>query len=293
LALDYTMHDDLLIRTSFGSTKYCSHFLRGVDCTNKDCLYYHYIVDDKEIINNKDDNSVNSKRQTLALELGDVYTTEMKNKLQDKKSNLKGAVFPTVNTIYSKDFVIEHDYNKTSTGKQIHSSNSNSNLKTLLNRSDKSPKTKTTYKEDLNNLFSKKKKNLLKENLNENEISTSISGISRNTSSPNDDKNANLLHHKTISADLVIENNGHCKPPLFSNKEKSRFDFAKSSIEENTESVCIPKKINEIINKTTSTYYFLRNIELQTESYENVIRNNCDNDWVDFIMNLKANDSKK
>jgi CCR4-NOT transcription complex subunit 4 len=53
LAIDYTMHDDLLIRASFGSTKYCSHFLRNVECTNKDCLYYHYFVDEKDIINNK------------------------------------------------------------------------------------------------------------------------------------------------------------------------------------------------------------------------------------------------
>jgi len=159
LALDHTLNDDLLIRASFGSTKYCSHFLRGVECTNKECLYYHYFVDDKQILNNKDDNTVNNKLQSLALEIGDIYVPEVRSRLSDKKNTVKNAVFPTVYSIYSKDFVIENDYNKP-VNKVIHTSNSNSNLKTLLNKSekDKSPNN-TKSKEDLNNLFSKKKEN--------------------------------------------------------------------------------------------------------------------------------------
>lgn len=50
LAVDNTPLDDLIIRASFGSTKYCSHFLRNQDCLKKNCLFYHYIVNEKDII---------------------------------------------------------------------------------------------------------------------------------------------------------------------------------------------------------------------------------------------------
>ena len=29
------------LRASFGTTKYCNNFIRGVPCTNKECLYLH------------------------------------------------------------------------------------------------------------------------------------------------------------------------------------------------------------------------------------------------------------
>ena len=30
-----------MLRASFGTTKYCSHFLKAQICPNKDCLYLH------------------------------------------------------------------------------------------------------------------------------------------------------------------------------------------------------------------------------------------------------------
>lgn len=33
------------IRASFGTTKYCNYFLRGIRCTNIDCMYLHHMAD--------------------------------------------------------------------------------------------------------------------------------------------------------------------------------------------------------------------------------------------------------
>ncbi|GMH50908.1 hypothetical protein TrRE_jg5139 [Triparma retinervis] len=34
-------YDGRLIRASFGTSKYCNAFLRGIQCSNPDCLYLH------------------------------------------------------------------------------------------------------------------------------------------------------------------------------------------------------------------------------------------------------------
>jgi len=41
LAVDEFTLEKRLLRASFGTTKYCSFFLKGQKCINKDCLYLH------------------------------------------------------------------------------------------------------------------------------------------------------------------------------------------------------------------------------------------------------------
>ncbi len=50
LALDNTEVDNHLLRASFGTTKYCSNFLRGTECFNKECLYLHAFADEGDIL---------------------------------------------------------------------------------------------------------------------------------------------------------------------------------------------------------------------------------------------------
>jgi CCR4-NOT transcription complex subunit 4 len=50
LALDNSTVDSHVLRASFGTTKYCSNFLRGTDCFNKECLYLHYMADSSDIL---------------------------------------------------------------------------------------------------------------------------------------------------------------------------------------------------------------------------------------------------
>ena len=50
LNLDNFIFENHIIKASFGTTKYCSNFLYGNNCNNKDCLYLHYFSDVKDII---------------------------------------------------------------------------------------------------------------------------------------------------------------------------------------------------------------------------------------------------
>ena len=40
---------DRPLKVSFGTTKYCSHFLRGHECPNSDCFYLHKFDRKREV----------------------------------------------------------------------------------------------------------------------------------------------------------------------------------------------------------------------------------------------------
>lgn len=46
--LDGHWLDSHLLRASFGTTKYCNNFIRGVACSNPDCVYLHDLGDDED-----------------------------------------------------------------------------------------------------------------------------------------------------------------------------------------------------------------------------------------------------
>lgn len=45
LSIDNSIVHNHLLRASYGTTKYCSNFLKGLECMNKDCLYLHYLAE--------------------------------------------------------------------------------------------------------------------------------------------------------------------------------------------------------------------------------------------------------
>jgi CCR4-NOT transcription complex subunit 4 len=47
-ALDGYWLDGHLLRASFGTTKYCNNFIRGVQCNNPECVYLHDLGDDED-----------------------------------------------------------------------------------------------------------------------------------------------------------------------------------------------------------------------------------------------------
>jgi len=53
-AIDSTWLDGKLLRASFGTTKYCAYFLRGIPCTNPDCMYLHDYGDEEDTFNKED-----------------------------------------------------------------------------------------------------------------------------------------------------------------------------------------------------------------------------------------------
>ena len=71
LAIDQFVLHERMLRASFGTTKYCSYFLNGQKCTNRDCLYLHELYDEdetytKEEMSNK---QIFAEQQKIALKL--------------------------------------------------------------------------------------------------------------------------------------------------------------------------------------------------------------------------------
>ena len=50
-AVDKTYLDAKQLRASFGTTKYCAYFLKGIPCTNPDCMYLHEYGNDDDTFN--------------------------------------------------------------------------------------------------------------------------------------------------------------------------------------------------------------------------------------------------
>lgn len=46
--LDGFYLDGHLLRASFGTTKYCNNFIRGVPCNNPECVYLHDLGEDED-----------------------------------------------------------------------------------------------------------------------------------------------------------------------------------------------------------------------------------------------------
>jgi len=53
-AVDGIVLDGRLLRASFGTTKYCSYFLRNVRCPNPDCMYLHELGNDVDSFTKED-----------------------------------------------------------------------------------------------------------------------------------------------------------------------------------------------------------------------------------------------
>ena len=83
LSLDNTKIDNHLIRASFGTTKYCSYYLKGIECNNKDCLFLHKKADENDIIKRGDLTSnkiIFAKQHEYAEKIADIYNPEVKKK---------------------------------------------------------------------------------------------------------------------------------------------------------------------------------------------------------------------
>ena len=110
LNLDNFIFENHIIKASFGTTKFCSNFLYGNKCNNKDCLYLHYFPDVKDIINKDDINynkTIYKNQHIKAIKLSGIFNNiNMINYLKDIKN--KRTIFPNASNVYSKDIVKEY-----------------------------------------------------------------------------------------------------------------------------------------------------------------------------------------
>jgi CCR4-NOT transcription complex subunit 4 len=52
--VDGVIVDDRVVKASFGTTKYCSYFLRGISCSNPECMYLHELGDEQDTFTKED-----------------------------------------------------------------------------------------------------------------------------------------------------------------------------------------------------------------------------------------------
>ena len=222
LALDNIVVDNHLIRASFGTTKYCSFYLKNMECTNKDCLFLHKRASESDIIKREDLNvnkNIFYEQQLYAIKIADIYNPEIKKKLMLGKN--KKTMFPSTDMIYQNEIVIDNEplvviKKKPSTvvgsaGKKVGPQDTK-NVKKFIEDNNTKPKiTRNSLKLEINAIKSIK-----------DETTCSSTGDEKLSSTP-----------RALN--------------IYCNKEKSRFDFVKKEISESNDK--IPEFVLDIIDR--------------------------------------------
>ena len=263
LSLDETKIENHLIRASFGTTKYCSFFLKGVECTNKDCLFLHKIAEESDIIKRGDLNSnktIFAKQHSYAIKIADIYNPEVKKKILNMKKGK--TVFPSPDLIYRSIFVIENNpYNKKKSNSKkkifdnnnniipnyIKSNNNNNNNNLVTNFYEK--KTENIIKDYTKSTFSNNNKNNYKNNNENNNI---LKNIEKNNNIPeniNIDIN-NLTNIKNITNSknsINTESTNTSKEELYENnilKENTNNNLNENKNNNNNNKLFLSKQIS-------------------------------------------------
>ena len=289
LSLDETLFDNHLIRASFGTTKYCSFFLKGVECNNRECLFLHKLADENDIIKRGDliaNKNIFAQQYSYAIKIADIYNPEIKKNILSSKNNK--VIFPPPYTIYDSPIVIENDPNF----KSFNNPN-NMNKKTSFNKKENNQKNlaRSSSSKEKNN-----KKNYLAEDNNFNinlDINKSISEKLIVNNSNNFSSNRMVEKIKNEKKNKLNKNlkkiKKRNKNNLFFNREESRFDFGKNNNNEESPSINIPGHILNLINKKIilhglTKYMHQKLIDgiLEKESIKDDEEAKID-DWTQFI----------
>ena len=235
------------------------------------------------------------QNQYLAMKICDIFNSSVRNKLTDKKNLIKGAEFATTSTIYLKDLVIEADPKKKINKKKYENDdyvNNKENIPYAIEKNvDNDKKEKKVFKEDLKNLLNNKEKNKNLDKLsngvsslvnnNNNCINSNSSKTIESTSTSNSICNLTndiIINCEKIEKKLERNNSDYSnssemtistdhskekkKTSIFMKKEKSRFSFPSDDEIKEEEASLVPGYISNVISFKTSTYFFLKNIEV-------------------------------
>jgi len=94
--------DGTRIKATYGTTKYCTNFLRGITCTNPTCLYLHYLARPEDCFSKEDLSSVDTFNYQELLDLSkqasvpSTIPQAATRKLQDTKAQVVPSA-PVVN----------------------------------------------------------------------------------------------------------------------------------------------------------------------------------------------------
>jgi CCR4-NOT transcription complex subunit 4 len=294
--------DEHLLRASFGTTKYCTFFLKSADCPNKECLYLHSLADEEDIVHRDDMSNKNVfyDQQLLAMKIANIFDPDVKKKLLQLSSCKKvKPVFPPIDSIYTKDIVINEDPSNFNKNKyyNYHSKkkfeyddfsyyndnlqNSNDDVEYILVREDKNRIHSKNFKK-LSQSPRDSDTKILKVDLQETNkgYSKSLSPDSRKV--------------ENVSTSDVTTNHSSetakTEKKLYRKSDKSRFDFVKNS--SNSGDEVVPEFISDMLYKKISRYTFFKKLGFDNNDksfFEKELDHN--DSWAQFIKSNISKDS--
>ena len=280
LAVDNFSYDNHVLRASFGTTKYCSFFLKSLECSNKDCLYLHYYASEEDILS-KDEMQSNKgifcEQVLLAIKNADLYNKEIKKKLL--KNSRKRYNFPNVESIYNKQVVILNDPQNIKSEEEL---NINNNINNNINIKD-------NFNNNASLLNKKAKKGSLSEilncskdsNIHEKNLNESLSLLSNsNNSTFNNTFNSNLSSSNEFNYNNKNENEKINM--IYTKKEESRFKFTNKQIKQDN----IPEYIEDYIIKISKRFNYFKTFDFSINKQEillKVDKTNKNDDWLKYL----------
>ena len=294
LSLDDKMIDNHVIRASFGTTKYCSFFLKGIECTNKECLFLHKWAEETDIIKRGDlisNKVIFTQQHNYAKKIADIYNPEVKKKILSAKKGK--TIFPSPDIIYRTISVMEKEKNNSKNKK-------NSTGKNDINRNKIISPVKENKNKDINEKGGNKNEYINNKNKSyndedsidyeyddeeEEEDDEEYEYEEDKSNNTYEEKNSKQKNNNTVNNNKNQQNSKRKK--LFFNSEKSRFDFCKNNEENNN--IIIPEHIINLINKKINSYILTKYMQQKVidkmfinESIkkDNKIKND---EWIKFI----------
>jgi len=277
LSLDDKMIDNHIIRASFGTTKYCSYFLKGIECTNKECLFLHKLAGENDIIKRGEltlNKNIFNEQHKYAIKIADIFNPEVKKKILSMKK--KKTVFPSPDIIYKTITVIEKEKTassknkKSSENKSIGSNNSSANnekgnkispmkeikqikeVNKFNNYSNDYNNDKKSYDDEDYN-YEEEEEDDYEEGEGDDDYDQEEGIGNKNPEeekTANDDKNVNKKRNKNDKNIIIKKNN----KDIF-NREKSRFDFcANNKNNKENNKIVVPEHILNLINKKINSF---------------------------------------
>ena len=300
LSLDDKMIDNHLIRASFGTTKYCSYFLKGIECNNKECLFLHKWADENDIIKRGDLTSnkiIFTQQHNYAKKIADIYNPDVRKKIMSSKKGK--TVFPSPDIIYRTITLMDKENipknKKNSVSKNENNSINKKNNSPLNNKSNKEKdenngdENANHKKEDINsknNVYSEEESDGDEQESEEEEYEK-YEDKSINFPDENNSKQKNVISpNKNANGSKNLKT--YKKAKIFLNRDKSRFDFCKNNSEKEN-NIIVPKHILNLIKKKIYLYNLTKHMHQKTidklflnESIKD--DNKAKNDeWIKFI----------
>ena len=275
LSLDNCTIDKHEIKASYGTTKYCSNFIKNCVCQNKDCIFLHNLADDKDIVSREQMNSDKDmflQQRLMAIELSKILTNKKYEELF-KLRNIK-TFFPNGFSVYTKELVIRY----------IKEKNLGISLNLLSEKLKIIKKVENKKKDDIKSIVKIEKGENVKEDEKENIMINNELIKDKNeykTIQINDTRN---LFKNYIDFKKNLNS-------LFKSTPKSRFGFVKPGFEGHEVNQIIPSQINDFIAQQFMKHSTFFNEEQNTFSdyYFSLKHNSLDSDqsWSSLVNSLK------